>query len=183
MKLEKLTIDGLVVISPDIYKDDRGFFYESYHERKYNEIISSSSFSQDNISFSTFGTIRGLHFQTDYPQGKLIQCLTGMIFDVVVDIRKNSKTFGMYNHVILSAKNKKQFWIPPGFAHGFMALDNENLIQYKCTTPYFPEGDKTLLWSDPKVNILWPHCDKPLLSPKDEKGYTLDELIDKDYLL
>jgi dTDP-4-dehydrorhamnose 3,5-epimerase len=178
MRVQDVNCEDLKIITPDVYEDERGFFFESHNDSNYKKIIGQNyNFVQDNISMSLKNTIRGLHFQVGKPQGKLIQCIKGMIYDVVVDLRKESKTFGEHSWVILSEKNKKQFWIPPGFAHGFMTLDTENIIQYKCTEEYFPLGDRTLMWNDKDINIKWPRCPEPLLSTKDSQGYSFQELI------
>jgi dTDP-4-dehydrorhamnose 3,5-epimerase len=180
MKVDNTKIEDLKIITPDVFEDERGFFYESFSAKKYKEHIGEFvKFTQDNVSYSVAGSVRGLHFQIGKPQGKLIQCLKGIVFDVAVDLRKESETFGEYSWVILSERNKKQFWIPPGFAHGFMALDEHNIIQYKCSEEYFPLGERTLQWDDEEVGIKWPHCPNLTISSKDKKGETLTELINK----
>lgn len=179
MDVTELTIPGLLVISPAIWKDDRGWFAETYHASKYLEQNIPNSFVQDNASFSNKNILRGLHIQKPF-QGKLVQVLQGKIFDVAVDLRKDSPTFGKWEGVFLSSELKTQFWIPEGFAHGFFVLSDTALFTYKCTNFYNPHNEYTLAWDDPSVGIEWPLSDawgfynKPLVSEKDSKGKSLD---------
>lgn len=154
---------------------------ETWNLRRYREAGILLDFVQDNISFSRRGTLRGLHFQNPGAQGKLLHVLQGEVFDVAVDIRRTSSTFGKWHGLILSAENKRQFYIPPGFAHGFAVLSETALFQYKCTDFYIPSCEVTLQWNDPEVGIQWP-VDSPLLSEKDRKGLALRELpVEKLY--
>ncbi|MDX1919130.1 MAG: dTDP-4-dehydrorhamnose 3,5-epimerase [Candidatus Caenarcaniphilales bacterium] len=179
MQITKLSIDGLLVIEPKIFGDQRGFFYESWNQNKYAEAGLQESFVQDNISFSQRGVLRGLHFQNPHPQGKLVSVISGEVLDAVVDLRTNSPTYGKHEKVILSSENKKQFYVPPGFAHGFIVWSETALFAYKCTEYYHPESEKTLLWSDPDLGIDWfgSHKDlDPIVSDKDKKGLLLAEV-------
>lgn len=176
-----LTCDlaGLLILEPKVFGDSRGFFMETWNLRRYREAGMPLDFVQDNISFSRRGTLRGLHFQNPTAQGKLLHVLQGEVFDVAVDIRHSSRTFGKWHGLVLSAENKRQFYIPPGFAHGFAVLSETALFQYKCTDFYTPACEVTLRWDDPEVGIQWP-IDSPLLSDKDRKGLGLRDLpVDK----
>ena len=168
-------LPGLLILEPKVFGDSRGFFMETWNLRRYREAGIPLDFVQDNISFSRRGTLRGLHFQNPTAQGKLLHVLQGEVFDVAVDIRRSSPTFGKWHGLILSAENKRQFYIPPGFAHGFAVLSETALFQYKCTDFYTPSCEVTLQWDDPNVGIQWP-VDSPLLSDKDRKGLSLREL-------
>ena len=172
-----LTCDlaGLLILEPKVFGDSRGFFMETWNLRRYREAGIPLDFVQDNISFSRRGALRGLHFQNPGAQGKLLHVLQGEVFDVAVDIRRSSPTFGKWHGLVLSAENKRQFYIPPGFAHGFAVLSETALFQYKCTDFYNPACEVTLRWNDPEVGIQWP-VDAPLLSEKDRKGFGLREL-------
>tara|TARA_A100001011_G_scaffold399288_1_gene507245 strand:- start:1219 stop:1761 length:543 start_codon:yes stop_codon:yes gene_type:complete len=175
MKIEKTSIKDLYIIEPEIFFDSRGYFFESFNSKSYNEILDGVNFVQDNFSKSTKGVLRGLHFQRNNPQGKLVQVTKGLVFDVAIDLRFNSKTFGQWHGVELSEENKKQFWIPEGFAHGFQVLSNEAHFQYKCTNFYDPHDDNTLLWSDPSLDIKWKN-QKKILSDKDKNGCLLNSI-------
>lgn len=173
-------IDGLFVIEPDVYFDDRGYFFESFNKRNLENLGLTYNFVQDNISKSKKGTIRGLHYQVgEFAQGKLCQVLYGEVLDVAVDIRFGSKTFGKYYSIILSENNHKQFWIPPGFAHGFSVLSEEAIFHYKCTNYYNKKSERAIKFSDSSLNIDW-KVEVPLVSPKDLQA-TLFEKIDKDF--
>jgi dTDP-4-dehydrorhamnose 3,5-epimerase len=179
MKVLTCDLPGLLILEPKVFGDSRGFFMETWNLRRYREAGIPLDFVQDNISFSRRGTLRGLHFQNPSAQGKLLHVLQGEVFDVAVDIRHSSPTFGKWHGLILSAENKRQFYIPPGFAHGFAVLSETALFQYKCTDFYSPSCEVTLQWDDPEVGIQWP-VDSPLLSDKDRKGLGLRELpVDK----
>ena len=169
MKILDCPIKGLLEIVPDIYKDSRGFFYEIWNARRYGRLGIPEHFVQDNHSFSCKGTLRGLHFQRQYPQGKLIFALTGTVFDVAVDLRQNSPTFGQWATFTLSSQTKNQLWIPPGFAHGFCVLSAEAGIIYKCTELYHPEDEFSIRWDDPEFAIPWP-VSNPILSIKDKNA-------------
>lgn len=172
MQVEKTKIEGLLIITPQVFGDERGFFVETYNKARYEEMGIKVDFLQDNLSKSQKGVLRGLHFQKDpFAQGKLVQVISGKVLDVAVDIRLNSPTFGEYVSVELSAENKKQFWIPAGFAHGFVALENDTIFSYKCTNVYNKEAESGLLWNDKKIGIDWQlkknGIDEPILSEKD----------------
>ncbi|ABX44025.1 dTDP-4-dehydrorhamnose 3,5-epimerase [Lachnoclostridium phytofermentans] len=149
-------IDGLFVIEPTIFKDNRGYFIETYHKEAYEAAGITAEFIQDNQSMSKKGVLRGLHFQINYPQAKLVRVLSGEVFDVAVDLRKGSKTFGKWYGVVLSEENQKQFFVPEGFAHGYLVLSDTAVFAYKCTDFYHPGDDGGLLWNDPEVGIEWP---------------------------
>lgn len=167
------------MITPDIYNDQRGSFFESYNQKKWQDVIGENIiFIQDNHSTSHQNVIRGLHFQGKQPQGKLVRVLQGKIYDVAVDVRQNSSTFGQWTAHILSAENKKQIWIPEGFAHGFLTLSPQSEILYKVTTPYKREDEKTIRWDDNFLNIPWPlNGERPILSDKDANAKTCKEML------
>ena len=172
----KSKIDGLVIIEPSVFGDDRGFFMETYNQKVFAENGIDVVFVQDNHSQSTKGVLRGLHFQKPpFSQDKLIRCTRGEVLDVAVDLRKNSPTFGQYEAVILSEENKKQFFIPQGFAHGFLVLSDIADFQYKCSNFYNKESEGGVIWNDPRINIDWPKMDY-LLSEKDKLWPTLSEI-------
>ncbi len=173
-------IDGLIQIIPDVYNDERGYFLESWNNNKLNKFLGREiKFTQDNISKSKKNVIRGLHYQIKpNPQAKLIRCLAGSIFDVAVDIRINSKTFGQWAGIKLSEKNKFQFLIPEGFAHGFLSLENNSIIYYKITNKWVKELERAIVWNDKEIDILWPLPDKDfILSQKDENAFSFSEAI------
>lgn len=163
------TIPEIMIVEPEIFSDERGFFLELYHKAKFDKGGIKGSFVQDNRSSSRKGTLRGLHYQIDKPQGKLIWALSGEVFDVAVDIRKGSSTFGKWFGVILSGENKRGLYIPPDFAHGFCVLSDEAEIFYKCTEFYAPEHERSIRWSDPNLAIEWPISD-PILSERDAES-------------
>lgn len=175
MNVLKVEIPGLLIIEPKVFGDARGFFVETWNLRRYREAGMCVDFVQDNVSLSRRGTLRGLHFQSPNPQGKLLQVLSGEVFDVAVDLRRPSPTFGRWHGLVLSSENKRQFYIPPGFAHGFAVLSDTALFQYKCTDFYSPADELTLAWNDPQVGIRWPMQD-PILSEKDKKGLPLSQI-------
>jgi dTDP-4-dehydrorhamnose 3,5-epimerase len=168
MKIIDTKLPGVLIIEPDIFGDSRGFFMETYHKERYGAAGMDAEFVQDNTSFSTKGTLRGLHFQYPHSQAKLVQVFMGEVFDVAVDIRRDSPTFGQWFGTTLSSDNKQQLFIPEGFAHGFCVLSETALFTYKCTEFYSPADERGVLWSDPDIGIEWP-VNKPLLSDKDEK--------------
>ena len=177
---ENLVINDLIVITPDVYKDDRGFFFESWNQDKFNKILNKNIiFCQDNHSRSSFGVLRGLHYQLDpNPQGKLVRCTYGSIFDVAVDIRKDSSTYGKWGGIELNSENKKQLWIPPGFAHGFLTLSKKAEVQYKTSGFWSKECERSIKWDDSKININWfkkINKIKPVLAKKDAFAPSLDE--------
>lgn len=171
MDIEQTSIEGLLIVTPKAFADDRGFFMETYNRDRYVESGIAEAFVQDNVSVSKKGTLRGLHYQAPpFAQGKLVQVLRGSVLDVAVDIRFGSPTFGRYEAVELSAENRKQFWIPAGFAHGFVALENDTIFSYKCTNVYSPENDRGIRWNDSQIAIQWPFAESELLiSDKDKK--------------
>lgn len=169
MSNKELKIEGLAIIETRRFNDSRGYFYESFNQVKYQELLGESvNFLQDNISVSAKNVLRGLHFQNPpFAQGKLVSVLKGSVLDVAVDIRKNSKTYGQHESIVLSAENGLQFWIPPGFAHGFLALEDETIFSYKCTNVYHPESEGSLMWNDADLAIDW-KTKNPIISEKDE---------------
>ena len=173
MTLHSTPLDGTVIIEPRIFRDDRGFFAEQWHAERYAGHGLPGRFVQDNISRSHQGVLRGLHFQNPHPQGKLVSVLAGAVYDVAVDLRLGSPTFGQWTGVELSARNHRQFYIPEGFAHGFVALEDDTIVHYKCTALYAPGTEQSLRWDDPTLAIDWP-IDTPILSPKDAAAPTLD---------
>ncbi len=177
MKIIKTSLAGCSIIEPKVFGDDRGFFLETFHLKRYSEIAGIDfNFVQDNHSRSSKNVLRGLHFQKTKPQGKLVRVSRGKVFDVAVDIRKDSDTFGKWESVILSEENKKQFWVPPGFAHGFMVLSDIADFEYKCTDFYDPLDEGCILWNDSDINIIWP-LDSPILSKKDAHAPKLADLL------
>lgn len=176
MKVTPTDIPEVLVLEPNVFKDDRGFFLESFNERTFVEKTGIAvSFVQDNHSRSTKNVLRGLHYQTRQPQGKLVRVTAGEIFDVAVDLRSSSKTFGKWIGVRLSAENKHQLWIPPGFAHGFLVLSESAEVQYKATDYYAPQHERSLLWNDPDLSIPWILEQEPIISTKDQQGKRLIE--------
>ncbi|MBX2989407.1 MAG: dTDP-4-dehydrorhamnose 3,5-epimerase [Bdellovibrionaceae bacterium] len=158
-------------IQPKVFGDDRGFFFESFNKKKFHELIRVDlDFVQDNHSRSSKNVLRGLHYQIRQPQGKLVRVVQGEVFDVAVDLRQSSVTFGKWHGVILSGLNKKQFWVPPGFAHGFLVLSETADFLYKTTDYYSPEHERSILWNDPALEIQWGLQENPILSLKDQKG-------------
>lgn len=176
-------IKDLIVIEPTVFGDNRGFFMESYSKKDFSEIGMNIEFVQDNHSKSKKGVLRGLHFQTQHVQGKLVRVTAGSVLDVAVDLRKDSPTFGKHYLVELTADNKKMFYIPPGFAHGFLTLEDNTEFQYKCTDYYAPEFDSGVLWDDSDIGIEWDFekyglsVEEILLSDKDKKQQTLQEFV------
>lgn len=178
MNVIKTKIEGVVIIEPRVFRDDRGYFFESFSQQRFNELVAPVTFVQDNESRSTYGVLRGLHFQKPpYAQSKLVRVVKGVVLDVAVDLRKNSPTFGQYEQVLLSEDNKRQFFIPQGLAHGFVVLSPEAVFQYKCDNYYAPQAEGSVRWDDPQININWqlPLGDI-LLSEKDKKAPLLAEL-------
>jgi dTDP-4-dehydrorhamnose 3,5-epimerase len=175
VKVLETKLPDILVIEPEVFGDDRGFFMESWNQKRYQEAGLPARFVQDNLSFSARGVLRGLHFQNPNPQGKLVSVLQGEVFDVAVDIRVGSPTFGQWVGISLSADNKLQFYLPEGFAHGFVVISDVALFSYKCTAYYNPETESSLLWNDPEIGIGWP-IDKPVLSDKDRAAPRLREI-------
>lgn len=181
LKVKKTSIDGVLVLEPKVFEDQRGYFFESFNQRDFNQATGlNENFVQDNHSMSKQGVLRGLHYQTQDAQGKLVRVVKGAVFDVVVDIRRGSPSFGQWFGVELSAENKKQLWIPAGFAHGFLVTSEVAVFLYKTTHYYNPEYEKTLLWNDEALKISWPLAalkTPPVLSSKDAVGLTLNRLM------
>jgi len=174
MNVIQTAIPGVVIIEPKVFGDDRGFFYESYNQQRFEELTGSAPvFVQDNHSRSARGVLRGLHYQIQQTQGKLVRVTSGEVFDVCVDLRRSSPTFGKSVSVILSAENHRQFWVPPGFAHGFLVTSDSAEFLYKTTDYYAPQYERSLLWNDPALGIDWPLQQEPLLSVKDKAGVPL----------
>jgi dTDP-4-dehydrorhamnose 3,5-epimerase len=177
MEIKEERIKGLFSIQPKIFGDERGYFLETFSLNKYNEVLADFNFVQDNLSLSSKGVLRGLHFQKPpFDQGKLVQVIKGSVLDVSVDIRKNSPTYGEHLSIILSEKEKNQIWIPPGFAHGFCALEDNTIFSYKCTNYYSPENESTILWNDELLNIDWA-IENPIISEKDKKGIKFENFV------
>lgn len=177
MKVIETSIADVVIIEPKVFGDERGFFLETFQEEKYREAANIDlRFVQDNHSRSGKGVLRGLHFQKTKPQGKLVRVVQGDVFDVAVDIRPGSDTFGQWAGVHLSGENKRQFWIPPGMAHGFVVLSEVADFEYKCTDYYDPSDEGSLIWNDPDIGIDWP-LESPILSEKDKVASRLKDLI------
>ena len=176
MNIIKTSLHDCVIIEPKVFGDDRGFFLETFHSSRYNDLAGIDlPFVQDNHSRSSKKVLRGLHFQKKKPQGKLVRVVKGEVFDVAVDIRRESITFGKWEGVILSEENKKQLWVPPGFAHGFLVLSDAADFEYKCTDYYDPSDEGSILWNDPDLDIKWPLMN-PILSDKDSKASKLIDL-------
>lgn len=175
MKILEIELEGVMVLEPLVFDDERGFFMETYHKERYNERGMPATFVQDNLSFSRAGTLRGLHFQHPNGQAKLVQVLSGHVFDVTVDIRNGSPTFGQWIGIHLSDENKRQLFVPEGFAHGFCVLSDTALFSYKCSDLYAPDCEGGLLWSDPDIGIDWP-VKGPILSEKDAKYACLRDI-------
>ena len=182
MKATRLAIPDVILLEPTIHEDERGYFFESYNKRVFEEIVGHPvEFVQDNQSYSKQGVLRGLHYQVPpYEQGKLVRVVQGEIFDVAVDIRKDSPTFGKWVGEYLSAENKRQLWIPPGFAHGFLVTSEHAELLYKCSdNHYHPTAERSLKWNDPEIGIDWPNLRKePILSEKDRRATGLKILRD-----
>lgn len=177
MKIHDCEIDGPKIIEPNVFGDDRGFFMESWNMHAFAEAGLDLSFVQDNHSRSQKGVLRGLHFQNPLPQGKLVRVTSGAVFDVAVDLRRSSPNFGRWIGVELSAQNKRIFWVPEGFAHGFLTLEDDTDFLYKCTSRYAPEHEHSLLWNDPQIAINWPlNGGAPIVSGKDAEGTPLDQI-------
>ena len=179
MKVIKTKLEGVVIIEPQVFFDDRGYFFESFSQQRFNEQGAPITFIQDNESKSSYGVLRGLHFQKPpFAQSKLVRVVKGKVLDVAVDLRKGSPTFGQYESVVLSEENKRQFFIPQGFAHGFAVLSEEAIFQYKCDNYYAPQSEGSVRWNDPTIAIDWQLPEKDIiLSAKDEKAPLLSQLI------
>ena len=176
MKVVETSLPGCVVVEPAVFGDDRGFFFETWNADRYGQQGLPTKFVQSNVSSSSRGVLRGLHYQWPNPQGKLVSVLEGEVYDVAVDIRRGSPTFGQWAAVILSAENKRQFWIPEGFAHGFAVLSERAIFSYLCTAQYDKAADAGVRWNDPAIGIDWP-VSAPLLSAKDEAAPLLADIV------
>jgi dTDP-4-dehydrorhamnose 3,5-epimerase len=174
MHVSALAIPDLLLIRPNVFGDRRGTFYESWHEARFREHGLPQRWVQDNVAFSRHGVLRGLHFQDPHPQGKLVTVLAGEIYDVAVDVRRASPTFGRWCAVTLSAADARQLFVPAGFAHGYVVLSDEAIVGYKCTTPYQPDCEHALQWDDPELAIVWPIAE-PVLSAKDAAAMSFAE--------
>ena len=177
MKVTPTAIPDVLIIEPKVFGDARGFFYESFNQKAFNQATGTDyQFVQDNHSRSAKGVLRGLHYQIQQPQGKLVRVVRGAVFDVVVDIRKSSSTFGKWVGVELSADNHRQMWVPPGFAHGFLVTSESADFLYKTTDYYAPEYERCIAWNDQEIGIQWPIAAKLSLSPKDQQGFLLSNV-------
>ena len=171
MNIVPTEIPEVLIIEPRVFEDDRGFFYESFNEKAFiDKTEVTTRFVQDNHSRSAQNVLRGLHYQIQQPQGKLVRVVAGAIFDVAVDLRKSSPTFGQWVGTLLSAENKRQLWVPVGFAHGFLVVSEMAEVLYKTTDYYAPQHERCILWNDPDLEIAWPGTSTPILSAKDQKG-------------
>ena len=176
MNITPTEIADVLILEPRIFGDDRGWFFESFNEQTFNDKTAAGvHFVQDNHSCSAQNVLRGLHYQIQQPQGKLVRVVAGAIFDVAVDIRKSSSTFGQWVSCVLSAENKKQLWVPVGFAHGFVALSDQTEVLYKTTDYYAPAHERCILWNDPELAIAWSLNNPPIVSAKDQVGKSLQE--------
>ena len=175
MNIRSTSIPDLLILEPRVFEDARGFFFESFNRRELKKAGIDYDFVQDNQSRSTRGVLRGLHYQIRQPQGKLVRVVRGEVFDVAVDIRRSSPSFGRWVGVTLSEQNKQMFWIPPGFAHGFLVLSETADFLYKTTDFYSPADERTIVWNDPQLSINWPFDGEPVVSTKDAAGRTLGE--------
>jgi dTDP-4-dehydrorhamnose 3,5-epimerase len=175
MQVQETNLDEVKLLAPRVFADSRGFFLESYSQRTFGELGIHETFVQDNHSRSERGVLRGLHYQLVQPQGKLVRAVRGEIFDVAVDLRRSSPTFGRWTGHLLSEDNKLMLWIPAGFGHGFLVLSPVAEVLYKATDFYAPQGERSVLWNDPEIGIEWPDAGTPILSPKDAAGKRLLE--------
>lgn len=177
MEIIKTPLEGLLIIKPDVFEDDRGYFFESFNQDKFLRAGLDLKFLQDNESKSKKGVLRGLHFQAPpYAQGKLVRVMRGSVLDVAVDIRKDSPTYGKWESIVLSGQNKWMYWIPPGFAHGFATLEDDTIFFYKCTNVYNKDSEGSILWNDPALEIKWGIAD-PVISDKDKVSPFFNEFI------
>ncbi len=171
MKITATAIPDVLLVEPTVFGDDRGFFYESYNEKEWQELTGQKTrFVQDNHSRSAKGVLRGIHYQIQHPQGKLVRVVVGEVFDVAVDLRESSPTFGQWVGERLSDRNKKSLWVPEGFGHGFLVLSDVAEFLYRTTDFYAPEYERCIAWNDPEISVDWPLSGEPLLSEKDKKG-------------
>jgi len=185
VRVESTQIPGVLIVDPIVFGDDRGFFLESFNEREMRSIGIDAHFVQDNHSRSQRNVLRGLHYQIRQPQGKLVRVVSGRVFDVAVDLRRDSPAFGKWVGVELSAENKRMFWLPPGMAHGFVVLSDSADFLYKATDYYAPKFEQTILWNDPDLGIEWPLNGQPVLSVKDSNATSFSQarVFEKEFLL
>ncbi|USD60258.1 dTDP-4-dehydrorhamnose 3,5-epimerase [Vibrio sp. SCSIO 43140] len=183
MKVIATSIPDVKIIEPQVFGDERGFFMETWQQKKFEELVTGApvEFVQDNHSKSSKGILRGLHYQTENTQGKLVRVVSGEVFDVAVDVRTGSPTFGQWVGVYLSAENKRQLWVPEGFAHGFYVTSDEAEFVYKCTDYYNPSAEHSIKWNDPEIGVEWPVNVEPKLSQKDENGLLLSKSVPLPY--
>lgn len=176
MKIIDTDIEDVKILEPRLFGDARGFFMETWRDDQFKELVANVSFVQDNHSKSAQGILRGLHYQIEHPQGKLVRVISGEVFDAAVDLRRGSPTFGSWVGVILSSENRRLLWVPPGFAHGFYVMSDEAEFVYKCTDYYAPQYERSILWNDSTISINWPLVDGklPVLSPKDKNGLSFE---------
>lgn len=175
MQVVRTALPEVLIVEPRVFGDERGYFFESYNERELEQLGLRAHFVQDNQSRSGKNVLRGLHYQIRQPQGKLVRVIAGEIYDVAVDIRKSSPTFGKWTGIVLSAANKKICWLPAGFAHGFLVMSDIAEVQYKTTDYYAPEHERCIAWNDRDLAISWPLASEPILSPKDRAGLPLEQ--------
>lgn len=176
MQVVQTAIPEVLILEPQVFGDERGFFFESFNQQKFESLTGvKANFVQDNHSKSAVNVLRGLHYQIQQPQGKLVRVVAGEVFDVAVDLRRKSKTFGKWVGVVLSGENKRQLWVPPGFAHGFVVLKEGTEFLYKTTDYYAPQHERCIRWNDPEIGIEWPLFGEPVLSAKDQLGLSLAE--------
>ena len=176
MKMTPTNIPDVLIIEPKVFGDARGFFFESFNQKAFNDVTGlNATFVQDNHSRSMKGVLRGLHYQIQHPQGKLVRVTQGEVFDVAVDLRRSALSFGKWGGMVLSVDNKRQLWIPPGFAHGFVVTSESAEFLYKTTDYWYPEHERSLLWDDPSVGVAWPISGAPQLAAKDVAGKTLEQ--------
>ena len=176
MQVVQTAIPEVLILEPQVFGDERGFFFESFNQQKFESLTGvKANFVQDNHSKSAVNVLRGLHYQIQQPQGKLVRVVAGEVFDVAVDLRRQSKTFGKWVGVVLSGENKRQLWVPPGFAHGFVVLKDGTEFLYKTTDYYAPQHERCIRWNDPEIGIQWPLAAEPVLSVKDQLGLSLAE--------
>lgn len=176
MNLIETEIPGVCILEPKVFGDERGFFLETWQQARYGELGIGPGFVQDNLAYSRRGVLRGLHLQQPFAQGKLVQVLRGEVFDVAVDVRRGSPWFGRWVGCLLSGENKRQFWVPEGFAHGYLVTGDDALFSYKCTDTYHPETQFSIRWDDPSIAIDWPPTQEPRLSAADRDALTLAEI-------
>lgn len=180
LSVNPTTLPEVLILEPKVFGDDRGFFFESFQAKAFEQATGlRREFVQDNHSRSTCNVLRGLHFQVEHPQGKLVRVVVGQVFDVAVDIRKGSPNFGKWVGVALSAENKRELWVPEGFAHGFVVTSEHAEVLYKTTDYWYPEHERSLAWNDPEIGIAWPIDGQPVLSGKDQKGMSLAQWRDQ----